>query len=244
MPEIKKHLGGLPKEPLCLIQGYSTPGNAEALRQFIHDYIGSFPRIETVDLYDLPHLYDVLDIKMPPMRYHIADAAHLDYLYKNGAVDLVVQDFLLNCIPASKHEPLLNEVSRILRPNGLGIISFTSSEALGLSTALSTTQLRADHNLTWDAQAYDLADMAKANKAEISLDYLMGKLIYHQPTSEFIYIAQAGGRFEFFRSKSEMLLLFEKCGLHLLSLDVSQGSDDHGLSCVRYRCILTKPSAV
>lgn len=243
MPGIKTHLAGLPKKPRCLIQGYSTPGNAEALRQFIRDHIGSFPSIETVDLYDLPHLYDVLDIKMPPMRYHIADAAHLEHLYKNGVVDLVVQDFLLNCIPASKHEPLLKEVSRVLTPNGLGIISFTSSEALELSTALSTTQLYADHKLTWDAQAYDLAEMAKANKSETSLDYLMGKLIFHQPTSEFIYVALAGGRFEFFRSKAEMLLLFEKYGFHLLSLDVSQGSDDHGLSCVRYRCILVKKSA-
>jgi len=243
MPEVKKHLTGLREEPLCLIQGYSTPGNAEALRQFINDHIGSFPSIETVDLYDLPHLYDVLDIKLPPMRYHIADAAHLDELYKNGAVDLVVQDFLLNCIPASRHEQLLKEVSRILKPDGLGIISFTSNEALEISAALSTTQLLAGHKLTWDAQAYDLAELAKVNQCETSLDYLMGKLIYHQPTSEFIYIAQAGGRFEFFRTKEDMLSLFEKCGLHLRAIDMSQGSDDHGLSCVRYRCILGKSSA-
>jgi len=242
MPEVKQHLTGLAKDPLCLIQGYSTPGNAEALRHFIHDNIGSFPRIETVDLYDLPHLYEVLDLKMPCMHYHIADAAHLDHLYRDGAVDLVVQDFLLNCIPASRHEPLLKEVSRILKPGGLGIVSFTSSEALELSSALSTVQLQTDHNLIWDSQAYDLAEMGKANASEDSLDYLMGKLVYHQLTSEFIYIAKAGGRFEFFRSKEEMLSLFEKCGLHLLCFDVSQGSDDHGLMCVRYRCILAKKS--
>jgi len=242
MPDIKKHLAGLAKQPLCLIQGYSTPGNAEALRQFVHGLNESFPRIETVDLYDLPHLYEVLDLKMPCMRYHIADAAHLDHLYDNGAVDLVVQDFLLNCIPASRHEPLLKEVSRILKPGGLGIISFTSNEALELSSAMSTAQLQTDHNLTWDSQAYDLAGMGKVNASEGPLDYLMGKLVYHEATSEFIYVAMVGGRFEFFRSKEEMFSLFEKCGLHLLSFDSSQGSDDHGLSCIRYRCILARQS--
>jgi hypothetical protein len=242
MPDLKRILGRLAKEPLCLIQGYSTPGNADALSQFIHDYIGSYPRIETVDLYDLPHLYDVLDIEMPEMIYHIADAAHLDHLYQDGSVDLVVQDFLLNCIPASRHEPLLQEVSRILKPDGLGVISFTSSEALELSSALSTTQLQTGYNLTWDSHAYDLAGMGKVNPSESSLDHLIGKLVYHQPTSEFIYVAKTGGRFEFFRSKEEMFALFEKWGLHLLAFDTSQGSDDHGLTCVRYRCILAKGS--
>ena len=242
IPDLKQHLAGLAKDPLCLIQGYSTPGNAGALKQFVHDTNQSLPRIETVDLYDLPHLYEVLDLKMPCMRYHIADAAHLDHLYHDGAVDLVVQDFLLNCIPATRHEPLLKEVSRILRPGGLGIISFTSNEALELNSALSTTRLQTDHNFIWDSQAYDLAGMEKANASNGSLDYLTGKLIYHQTTSEFIYVAASGGRFEFFRSKEEMFLLFEKCGLHLLCFDLSQGSDDHGLSCIRYRCILVRQS--
>ena len=242
MPDHQQHLAGLAKEPLCLIQGYSTPGNAEALRQFIHNTNQSFPQIETVDLYDLPHLYEVLDLKMPCMRYHIADAAHLDHLYHDGAVDLVVQDFLLNCIPASRHEPLMKEVSRILKPGGLGIISFTSSEALELSSAVSTTRLQTDHNFIWDSQAYDLAGMEKANTSNGSLEYLTGKLIYHQATSEFIYVAATGGRFEFFRSKEEMFSLFENCGLHLLCFDISQGSDDHGLSCIRYRCILARRS--
>jgi SAM-dependent methyltransferase len=240
MPDLKQHLAGLAKEPLCLIQGYSTPGNAEALRQFIHEINESFPRIETVDLYDLPHLYEVLDLKMPCMRYHIADAAHLDHLYEDGVVDMVVQDFLLNCIPASRHEPLLKEVRRILKPGGLGLFSFTSSEALELSSAMSTAQLQTDHHLTWDAQAYDLAEMEKKNASAGSLDYLRGRLVYHQPTSEFIYVATSGGRFEFFRSKQEMLALFERSGLDLLALDVSQGTDDHGLTCTRYRSILAK----
>ena len=240
MPGIKEHLTRLVAEPLCLILGFSTPGNAGALRQFIHDQIGSFPRIEAVDLYDLPHLYDVLDLEMPCMDYHIADASHLDHLYRDGAVDLVVQDFLLNCIPASRHEPLLREAGRILKAGGLAIISFTSSEALELSSAISTAQLLTDYHLAWDALAYDLSEMEKANGRSRSFDDLTGKLVYHQPTSEFIYIAKAGGRFEFFRSKEEMLSLLEKCGFQLLALDVSQGKDDHGLSCTRYRTLLAK----
>jgi len=241
MPDIKQHLAGLPKEPLCLIEGYSTPGNAEALREFIHEINGAFPKVETIDLYDLPHLYEVLGFPMPCMCYHIADAAHLDQLYNDGAVDLVVQDFLLNCIPASRHEPVLKEVSRILKPGGLGIISFTSSEALDLSSALTTAQLQTDHNFTWNSQAYDLAEMEKTNNA-VSMDYLTGKLVYNHATSEFIYVSASGGRFEFFRSKEEMFSLFEKCGLRTLCFDVSQGSDDYGLSCIRYRCILSRQS--
>jgi SAM-dependent methyltransferase len=239
---IKKHLAHLAKEPLCLIEGYSTPSNADALAQFLNEISGARPKIETIDLYDLPHLYQVLDLKMPCMTYHIADAAHLESLYGDGAIDLVVQDFLLNCIPASRHEPLLKEVSRVLKPGGIGIISFTSNEALDLKSAITTDQLQSDHGVAWNAQAYDLDEMEKTSNGGASLAYLTGKLIYHPRTSEFIYIAAAGGRFEFFRSKEEMLALFATNGLHLLAFDVSQGSDDHGLSCTRYRCILTRQS--
>jgi hypothetical protein len=134
----------------------------------------------------------------------------------------------------------LREVNRILKPGGLGVISFTSSEALKVDSACSTSQLQKEHNLTWDSQAYDLAEMEKANASVGSLDHLMGTLVYHQSTSEFIYIANAGGRFEFFRSKEEMFALFETCGLRLLGHDVAQGIDDHGLSCLRYRCLFAK----
>ena len=173
------------------------------------------PRIETVDLYDLPHLYSVLDIEMPDMAYHIADASHLEDIYPDHTVDVVVEDFLLNCIPASRHEALLREVARILKPGGLGIISFTSHETLKIGEAWSTEQLRAEYHLDWNPQAYDLSDIERYNQAGGSLDNLKGKLIYNKPTSEFIYVALAGGRFEFFRSKEEMLALFEQCGLHL-----------------------------
>jgi hypothetical protein len=184
----------------------------------------------------------VLDLEMPPMTYHIADAAHLESLYGDGAIDLVVQDFLLNCIPAARHEPLLKEVGRVLKPGGIGIISFTSSESLNLYSAISTAQLRKDRNVAWNTQAYDLDEMEKTSNAGASLAYLTGKLIYNPDTSEFIYVAAAGGRFEFFRSKDEMFALFEKNGLHRLSFDVSQGTDDHGLSCTRYRCVLVRQS--
>lgn len=243
MREIKKHLAGLAQEPLCLIQGYSAPGNASALRQFLYKINKSLPRIETVDLYDLPQLYEVLGFETPRMRYHIADAAHLDHLYKDGTVDMVVQDFLLNCIPASRHEALLKEARRILKVGGRGIISFTSSEALDLSSAVSTARLQADYHFQWNSEAYDLAEMERINPSAASLDSLQGQLVYHPATSEFIYVATTGGRFEFFRSKEQMFSLFEKCGLRLLSFDRSKGSDDHGLSCIRYRCILTRQSA-
>jgi hypothetical protein len=242
MPEIKAALARLPANPLVLIEGYSTPGNAAALREFLCDFGPSQPRIETIDLYDLPHLYAVLDIEMPDMTYHIADASHLDSIYPDHSIDIVIQDFLLNCIPAARHEAVVREVGRILKPGGLGIISFTSSETLLVDSALSADQLRTEHGLDWDGQAYDLSDIEKINPRGEPLDYLKGKLIYHEPTSEFIYVATAGGRFEFFRSREEMLSLFEECGLRLVSSDVTKGSDDHGLACTRYRCLLTRQS--
>jgi hypothetical protein len=45
LPALRRHLAGLAEKPLCLIQGYSTPGTAGALGQFINDHIGSLPRI-------------------------------------------------------------------------------------------------------------------------------------------------------------------------------------------------------
>jgi hypothetical protein len=242
MPEIETALAKLPANPLVLIQGYSTPGNAAALREFLGGFGQSRPRIETIDLYDLPHLYAVLDIEMPDMTYHIADASHLESIYQDHSVDIAIQDFLLNCIPAARHEAVLREVARILKPGGLGLISFTSSETLRVDSACSTEKLRAEHRLEWDGQAYDISDIEKINSRSEPLDYLKGKLIYHPSTSEFIYVAMVGGRFEFFRSREEMLSLFERCGLRLVSSDVTQGSDDHGLACTRYRCLLARKS--
>ncbi len=136
--------------PLCLIEGYSTPGNADALAHFLKEICDASSRIETIDLYDLPHLYEILGLEMPPMTYRIADAGPSRESVSRRFVDLVVQDFLLNCIPASRHEPLLKEVSRILKPGGIGIISFTSSESLDLQSAISTEQLQADHRVAWN----------------------------------------------------------------------------------------------
>jgi SAM-dependent methyltransferase len=240
LPGIAQHVAALAKPPLCLIEGYSTPDNADALCAFAVECGSSFPHIETVDLYDLPHLYNVLGLKMPPMRYHVADAAHLEHLYPSGSVEVVVQDFLLNCIPAAQHEPLVREAARVLKPGGLALLSFTSHEALDVASALSTADLRSRHRLKWDDQAYDLAELQASNSTGRSLDFLMGRLLHHPATSEFIYVAKAGGRFEFFRSKEAMFALFEQCGLTSLGFDVTQGSDDHGLQCVRYRCLLTK----
>jgi SAM-dependent methyltransferase len=242
MPGIAEHFAKLPRHPRVLIQGYSTPGNASALRQFLTDYAPPQPRIETIDLYDLPHLYAVLDIEMPDMIYHIADAAYLEGLYQDHSIDLVVQDFLLNCIPASRHEDLLQEVSRVLKPGGLVIMSFTSSENLEISDARSTDQLQAERHLRWNPQAYDLSEMGGINQAGEPLDYLKGELIYHQPTSVFIFVSKAGGRFEFFRAREQTLALFSRCGLESIASDVTQGSDDHGLTCTRHRCLLARRS--
>ncbi len=240
---VRERFAALPQDPLVLIQGYSTPGNAGALRQFLSDDAQLKARIETVDLYDLPHLYAVLDIEMPDMAYHIADAAHLENLYPDHSIDLVVQDFLLNCIPASRHEDLLREVSRMLKPDGLVIMSFTSSETLGREEAWSTERLQEEHHLDWDAEAYDLSEMEKSNRSGTSLEYLKGKLLFHKPTSEFIYVSNAGGRFEFFRERQETLALFARCGLEPVASDVTLGTDDHGLACTRYRCLLARAQA-
>jgi SAM-dependent methyltransferase len=184
----------------------------------------------------------VLDIEMPDMIYHIADASHLESIYQDHSVDIAIQDFLLNCIPAARHEAVLREVARILKPGGLGLISFTSNETLSVASACSTQQLRAKHRLDWDGQAYDLSDIEKINPQGEPLDFLKGKLLYHPPFAEFIFVAMVGGRFEFFRSREDMLALFEHCGLMLVSSDVTQGSDDHGLACTRYRCLLARKS--
>jgi SAM-dependent methyltransferase len=240
IPGVEGPFAKLTKHPLVLIEGYSTPGNAAALRQFLVDLGKSEPRLETVDLYDLPHLYAVLDIEMPDMVYHIADASHLGEIYADHSVDVVVQDFLLNCIPASRHEPLLREAARVLKPGGLGLVSFTSNETLKVGSAWSTERLRHERRLEWDPQAYDLSDIEKINQGGEPLDYLKGQLIFNPATAEFIHVAVTGGRFEFFRPQAGLFSLFRQCGLQLISSDVTQGSDDHGLACTRYRCLLIR----
>ena len=104
-------LGSLPRDCRCLLQGYSTPDNAPVLRDFLKSLGIAAPRLWAVDLYDLRAIYDELGIPQPEMDFCVADATALPADFPAGGFDLVVQDFLFNCLPPSHYPRLLAETS-------------------------------------------------------------------------------------------------------------------------------------
>jgi hypothetical protein len=105
LPELAGLLRRLPLSPAVLIQGYSDPGNAGALAGFLASH-GIDRRLQAIDLYDLPAVYALLGFPAPAFEYRLADASDLRGHYADGSVDVLVQDFLLNCTPTALHAPI------------------------------------------------------------------------------------------------------------------------------------------
>lgn len=233
-------LAALPRDASCLIEGYSAPSNSSALRRFLSRHGISRPTVHAVDLYDLPRAYRELHLEPPDMHFHMADAANLEGIFAAGAFDLVVQDFLLNCVPPHFHASLLAEAARVLTPRGMAIISFSDSHALAARASPDGRAAAHDQGLEWDDQAYSLGDLPRLPGYSPSRSNgLLGQVLRHPTSNCLVHVTPPHGNFEFFPAETTVLEDFARAGLRLVERSNSIGVDSYGLDCRRHRCVLT-----
>ena len=242
--DFTKPLEALPHHPACLIQGYSAPGNAAAIRRFLGTLRRGNPRMTAIDLFDLPALYARLGIVLPEVDFRIADATRMPLDFGAGTFDLILQDFLLNCIPSSQSADLLTETARMLAPQGLALVHF--SELLD-AKAMPTCELEAlpeTYGVQWNDAAYQVADLASVG-AGVWPPLLGGMVLTDRHGDPAIYVQPNSGHFEFFSPLNRTLALLAAAGLESVAEHHSMGTDSHGLLCRRHRYLLRHaPSAL
>lgn len=241
LPELASRLRRLPDSPVVLIQGYSDPGNAGALDRFLAGLVTGQRRMHAIDLYDLPAVYELLKFPPPAFEYRLADASDLRHHYADRSVDVLVQDFLLNCAPCALHILILREVARILSADGVALISFSDRSGVCPCPTLDTAEFQQRFGRPWQPEAYNLTDMFPSGSlSDEHVETLKGSVVHDRETGTSTLATRPTGRFEFFRDAEVMLALFAAAGLEILATDRSEGVDSQGLHCVRYRCLLTR----
>jgi hypothetical protein len=178
---------------------------------------------------------------MPKMHFTRADASDLHGQFQEGEVQLVIQDFLLNCAPHPKRQAILDEASRILCPGGLALLSYTDSSGLADRTKWNKIALAEKLDLRWDSMACDLTGLAGGAGLEPStVESLLGTVVETPEWEGCSFIAPPIGRFEFFVEEAVMRRAFAKAGFELVAEDRSEGLDYAGIRCRRHRCLLRR----
>lgn len=239
-PDLKPHLQRLPGNARCLMLGYSTPDNEEALRSFLGAYGIDGAKLHAVDLYNLKAVYRKLNLPLPRLKYHVADATALPKIFES-AFDLVIQDFLLNCVPHADQVRVLSETVRSLSEEGLALIHFTDASGVARLPRKTIQALWDEHALRWQRTAYQLSDInGTAGRESALLARVGGKVIVDEQPHQFTYVTSVDGHFEFFTDAPRIFLMFAEAGLTLASQTSSQGIDYHQLCCRRHYCLLRK----
>jgi hypothetical protein len=223
--------GRLPRSCRCLIQGYAAPRNARSLRSYLISRGVDPAEIIAVDLYDLPSTYARLGCELPPLRFEQADARNLQGVLDDHCIDLVVQDFLVNCMPPGDIAALFREVSRVLSADGLAFVSFTDDQCMADEDPASSSRCPLPEGL-WNEV------MAAGRESRCS--GIVGRRFHDLQTGSWAFVTPPYGRLEFFSPLSHTLSEMDAAGLEVLARTVSCGEDDHRLRCVRHRCILRR----
>jgi len=230
-------LRSLGTNPLCLICGCSSPYNGQALKQFLSKY-GISPDIHAIDVTDFQWVFGLASIQMEDVVFKVEDAAATSY--GDSSVDVVVQDFLLNCSPHRTHEAIMKEVARILSPDGIALISITDDGCVApkghLNRPISYRQLRALSGIEYNPDAYSIREMAP-EMANTLINMLRGRVITSKD-KEISTLVTATGNFEFFRHYNSYVRIFKSVGLKVVGHDVDISRDRQNLDCVRHRLIL------
>jgi SAM-dependent methyltransferase len=237
-PDLQHALGLLPKRVNALIEGYAGSRNAEALQAFLALAGVRDMDIVAIDLFDLPATYRRLSMTLPNMRFIQADACSLGAVAADGEFDVVVQDFLLNCLPPADAPRLLAEVARVLAPEGRFILSVTDSSGLQTRPALTPERLACDWGVRWDRSASYLSCIVPDPLLrQDALRALAGCIVADQAREQHTLIAAPHGRFEFFVPWAQTERQLNDAGFRVLLAQTQWGRDDHGLDCHRHRII-------
>jgi hypothetical protein len=224
--------------PLCLIEGCTCPTNGKALKNWLESHGAKKPQVDAIDLIDVGKIFEKFGIEMPDTSFFVADATNLRKNYKNSQLNFVVQDFLLNCAPHSTYNGIMNEVSRILKPEGLGLICFTDNKCIEHHEKITWDDVRS-MSLRPNKDAFCIRDLLDGRVSyEKAVSLIAGKTIVDN--DQHTFITKTGGNFEFFRPHNSFEKLFDDCGLKIVGEEESSGIDRNGITCVRYRTVLRK----
>jgi SAM-dependent methyltransferase len=223
--------GRLPDPCRCLIEGYAAPNNALDLRNYLAAAGLSDVDILAIDLYDLTATYTRIGREIPAMRYRMADARNLRGVVMDASIDLVIQDFLVNCVHPSDVPTLFREARRVLSPAGLALISFTDDRCME-----DVELVDADG----DNQLADVQKSLVACHASDQRELILGQRVKIPGCGSWAFATRPHGRLEFFSPLAQTLAAIQCSGLEIVARSVSCGLDDHGLHCTRHRCILRR----
>lgn len=215
--------------PRCLIQGYSCSSNARALHEFLEQTGVAGPRIHAIDIDDRGFRAareKGLDRYLATFRQ--TNAA--DGRVPEASMDLVAQDFVLNCACLEYHEPILSSAAAALSKQGIALIGYTSCDGI---ESTDIPKLRKDDV----ERKYGISLSGVLSVKDRLKEELAGKAI-ECGNSTFILVTGAGD-FEFYRSAEGFEQLLYK-PFRSLGYVPETGVDRNGMVCYRRRELLVK----
>ncbi len=232
-------LAGLPADAACLMMGCCAPANVEALRAVLARHGVTDPSILIIDRLPIPDIYADLGLTMPGADFLQIDACAPGDSLAGRSFDLIVQDFVLNCMPPAQWPALLRSTRALLAQDGLALISLSTDARPTGAPAQPLRQALPDWPDDETRPVWSIADLAgdDADHARLAAD-LTGKALIDERTGHIVQVTAPAGFFEFFALGAEVDDLFRQAGLTVTSAHRSVAVDYSGLACTRQRLIV------
>ena len=222
----------------CLFQGYTSPKNADALRDTLSGLGITNTGIVAVDQIHLPQVYAELGVPMPDIEFVHANACALGSHLDDRKFDFIVQDFILNCLAPGAAPALLTEAKRHLKPDGAMLVSFSADVRAPAARTKTLAALLEDWPHFHRPLAGGLHDVARDNaELEDMKTRLSGHSIFDAQTGHLTHVTNPSGQFEFFVPKAEVIDMFCNAGFEISIAGVQTEVDYNDLECTRYRII-------
>ncbi|MFH1400036.1 MAG: class I SAM-dependent methyltransferase [Nanoarchaeota archaeon] len=244
IPQIGEMVRRVGDDPVCLIEGCTSPTNGRALDRFLRRHGATRPTVHAIDLIDVKSIFAEHGIDMPDMAFHVADARDLSGLFSAGSVDVVAQDFLLNCAPYATHSPIMREANRVMGPESVAFVCFTDHRGPANESMITYDEFEMKYLVPFKESAFSLRDIVTGRDDDGLLQRmrrdLAGKVIADEAQGRYTLVTGAGGNFEFYRPFDAFERLFAQAGLMIEGLEESSGRDRNDNLCFRYRAVLRK----
>jgi len=170
---------------------------------------------------------------------------------ETNSQNIVFNDHMGNCCPPEINDDSIKETARVLNPNGLAIISITSSALLGRSknrplVPFNLTRQLLDKNTLelLNSSIFDLAQLKQKNP-DLDVNKLKGSIIEISPDSFVVFDdnpEDPNGHGEWFKSINDHFSVWSKNNLAVVDINSKDGTDSHNpkLACRRHNVILKK----
>lgn len=237
-PEFNSALAGLSPKARCLVIGYSTPSNARALRQVLGEHAVTDPSILVIDRLPIPEIYTEMGIEMPEIDFLQLDACNLGDALEADSFDLIVQDFVLNCMPPAHAPALLQSTRALLKPNGLSLISLSTDAKPIAAPAQPVAKAMSRWPDRWSGSVWSVSDLARSPEEYTQMaTHFLGRTLIDEETGHLVQVTSPTCQFEYFIPSREMDHLLQQAGFKVIPAHVSHVVDYSGLACTRHRLI-------